>query len=514
MAQQVKGVSIQDNPHFKFIMDGRAPSRQWNVPQHGFAFMDRHDTAISMETFLSPLDAQQLSTAQKLFTFDGATAMAQFSDPHWMEIYNKEMAEAAKKILPGAEAAMVAYHVLRKSDLSFNGPQDYVVSPRLGDSKVHQTAAKVTVGLGAVKFLPERSFDVLYEKLTNSTDEDFVRGLLSEFRMAADTDLVTVLLEDQHYNLIPKAKDALQKVKNVRNLTSVPPRYPDSQVHQAASQILKILGAIVILSIDVQKFGSQLHTEGDVGVEKYISDMVKGHASHMLDLGETQAEVMSVLRDDPHYDFVGLSRLLIPKPSHDEKTKKNAASFQPPALGGGHCDVSAQGYLDQFRGVWGQSGEKLKDQYGLGAPRPGTKRRVVFLKFWRNIADTPIENHHLAMLDKSSIQDDDIYEGELNFGGFKRMQNRFKEDVDAAKLRWVYFPRMHRHEVLCFQQGDLTVHGGVDTPTITFPDLVDLATFHGAFEDPAAAADVAPRQSIEAGVFVFLPEEPETMSRL
>lgn len=151
----------------------------------------------------------------------------------------------------------------------------------------------------------------------------------------------------------------------------------------------------------------------------------------------------------------------------------------------------------------------------MSAPLPGTKRRVVFLKFWRNIADTPIENHHLAVLDKRSIQDDDVCEGEINFAGFNLKQNRLKEDVDAAKLRWVYFPRMQRDEVLCFQQGDLTIHGGIDAPTFKFPEhVVDHATFHGAFEDPGAPADAVPRRSFEAGVFVFLPEEPETMSRL
>jgi len=259
-----------------------------------------------------------------------------------------------------------------------------------------------------------------------------------------------------------------------------------------------------------------LHTEGAVGIETYISGMVKIHASQMLEIGlEMQAELASILRDDPHYDFVARSRRLIPKPIEECVKGGSAASYQPPALGGGHCDVSAQGYLDQFRGVWGESGENLKGKYGLGMPAPGAKRRVVFLKFWRNIADAPIENHHLAVLDKRSIKDDDIYEGELNFGGFKIKQNRLREDIDAAKLRWVYFPCMQRDEVLCFQQGDLTVHGGADVPTITFPNrTVDHATFHGAFEDPVAPANAPLRRSIEAGVFVFLPEEPETMSRL
>jgi hypothetical protein len=515
MAQQMEvshGVTIQENPHFKFIIDGRAPggSRQWNVQQHGFALLDGHATGISMETFFSPIEAQQEHTAQQMFKFDGPTATIQSSNPHWIEVYYKEMAEAAKKILPGAEAAMVTYHVLRKSDLSFFGHSDYAVSPRIGDSKVHQTAARIMGGLGGVGFLPDQQFDALYEKLTNSTAEDFVRGLVADFRMAADTDLVTLLLEDHYYNFLPKAKEALQSAKDLRTLTIVPPKDPLSSVHQVASETLKGLQAISVMSKPLlRKAGSQLHMEGEVGIETYISGVVKA-ASQRPEREmspEQEKELVSILRDDPHYDFVARSRRLIPKPKEggDEKDEENTASFQPPAIGGGHCDVSAQGYLDQFK----------MNQHGLGAPVQGTKRRVVFLKFWRNVADTPIENHHLAMLDKRSIQDDDVCEGEINFGGFNIKQNRFKEDVDAAKLRWVYFPRMQRDEVLCFQQGDLTVHGGMDAPTFTFPEhVVDHATFHGAFEDPGAPANAAPRRSIEAGVFVFLPEEPETMSRL
>merc|ERR1719210_1294848 len=90
--------------------------------------------------------------------------------------------------------------------------------------------------------------------------------------------------------------------------------------------------------------------------------------------------------------------------------------------------------------------------------------------------------------------------------------------VNAEKLNWVYFPRMQRDEVLCFQQGDLTMScsgdDGSQASRITFPDLrQDHATFHGAFEDPTAPSGVPPRQSIEAGAFVFLPEEPAAPSR-
>merc|ERR1712113_158160 len=102
--------------------------------------------------------------------------------------------------------------------------------------------------------------------------------------------------------------------------------------------------------------------------------------------------------------------------------------------------------------------------------------------------------------------------------GFSIMQNRLSSGTDPNKLKWVYFPRMQRDEIICFQQGDLTMHSqleGAASSRIEFPDSArDHATFHGAFEDPTALADAPPRQSIEAGAFVFLPEEPEMMSTI
>jgi len=187
------------------------------------------------------------------------------------------------------------------------------------------------------------------------------------------------------------------------------------------------------------------------------------------------------------------------------------AAFQPAVLGGAHTDVSADGYLDQFR-------QLVPEDHELGMPSPGKKRRVVFLKFWRSIVEAPVANHHLAVLDKSSLRDSDIHEGESNFKGFKIKQNRLNGDVDADGLRWVYFPNMQRDELICFQQGDLTMHSAGcngQSSKITFPEhRQDHATFHTAFEDPMAPAGVAPRQSIETAVYVFFPEEPETLSKL
>jgi len=228
---------------------------------------------------------------------------------------------------------------------------------------------------------------------------------------------------------------------------------------------------------------------------------------------ELQQKVLALLREDPDYSFVARVQRIFEPAMADEPedgSTEAAVSFQPPAIGGGHTDVSAEGFLNQFRAA-------IPEQHELGKPGTGRKRRVVFLKFWRNVAETPIVNHHLAVLDKGSLGDSDIYEGEINFKGFSIKQNRLVEEVDTDKLAWVYFPAMHRDEVLCFQQGDLTMHGARngEQPPITFPmSRRDHATFHGAIEDPTAPVDAPPRQSIEVAAFVFLPEEQAVQSKL
>lgn len=57
--------------------------------------------------------------------------------------------------------------------------------------------------------------------------------------------------------------------------------------------------------------------------------------------------------------------------------------------------------------------------------------------------------------------------------------------------RWFYFPNMHTHEALLIKTYD-SAEGGPARFTI-----------HTAFDDPTAAADAAPRQSIESRTFVF-----------
>jgi hypothetical protein len=60
--------------------------------------------------------------------------------------------------------------------------------------------------------------------------------------------------------------------------------------------------------------------------------------------------------------------------------------------------------------------------------------------------------------------------------------------------RWYYFPKMQRNEVLllkCFESAD---------------DGRARFTAHTGFDDPASAADAAPREIIEARMLLFFRE--------
>lgn len=302
---------------------------------------------------------------------------------------------------------------------------------------------------------------------------------------------------------------------------NVKPLNPDSHAEVVVSQMIAVFNWVEHFpSAYMDKLRRQLQSEGEQGVEDFVKEWVDAHSApkdlnpHALMPNASpalKAEVTSLLLHEvDHYRFIARARCAILQEG-DGAEKSEKSAFQPPAVGGGHTDVSADGYLQQFRGA-------IPEDHPMSAVSPGYKRRVLFLKFWRNMVETPIVNHHLAVLDKTSLDDSDMHEGEITFKGMDIKQNQFNSDVDFANLRWVYFPCMQRDEVLCFQQGDLTLHGpagGALKQRVSFPEMrQDHATFHGAFHDPTAPLDAPARQSIECAAFVFLPEEPDTPARL
>jgi len=524
----MRGVTITGSPNMKFIADGRSAClqgpRHWNLRKHGFEFF-QHKTSLPLSTFHSPTSNKQ---PQQLFKFSGSSAVAVAADAQsssWTSDYNLEIAEACKRVLPSAEAAFVAYHVLRKSDVSFSTGK-HAVAPKDADSEAHRIAARMVSSLDTLDFVPVLEQERLLRLLSGDDNgpKQFTRMMCQPVASELREEVVEVLHEDGYYAYVGKAREVLEALAYKRRQLLVPPKDPSSIAHQVVSQLLANYQYIDMYPKSYKRAaGAMLHLEGREGVESFLAEVVSGQSlpksenphSLMPDATpELQKAVLDLLHNDTeYYNFVETSRLILPKPQQhtEHNSDLDAASFQPPAIGACHTDVSAEGCLSQFR-------QSIPETHALGKPGLGMKRRVVLLKFWRSVADTPILNHHLAVLDKSSLNDAEIFEAEINFKGYSIKQNRLVSGIDVDKLRWVYFPQMERDEVLCFQQGDLTMHGSWDSSAsscVTFPECrQDHATFHAAFEDPTAPRNAPSRQSIEAAAFVFLPEEPDVSSKL
>jgi len=112
---------------------------------------------------------------------------------------------------------------------------------------------------------------------------------------------------------------------------------------------------------------------------------------------------------------------------------------------------------------------------------------------------TPIQNHHLAVLDERSLVKPADYVPSALFGvGYDVLQYRLSSR-NTRSHQWYYFPEMARDEVLLFKQWD------------SDPQLSGRTCFHTAIQDPTAPSAAPPRQSIEARAIVFFPEhEPNT----
>ncbi len=114
-------------------------------------------------------------------------------------------------------------------------------------------------------------------------------------------------------------------------------------------------------------------------------------------------------------------------------------------------------------------------------------RRFAIIQVWRAIAG-PIETNPLAVADAKSVPPDDLLVAERRYP--HRVGEIYRLRYNAAH-RWYYFPRMRRDEALVFKVYDSEKDGRA------------RFTPHTSFEDPAAPAGAAPRQSIEARAFAF-----------
>lgn len=117
--------------------------------------------------------------------------------------------------------------------------------------------------------------------------------------------------------------------------------------------------------------------------------------------------------------------------------------------------------------------------------------RYLYLNLWRNIAEQPIQDNHLAMLDeRSTVKPDDYITKDLFGPGYAVVQyglNARHADIH----KWYYFPQMKKEEAILFKQfdSDWTKQG--------------RTCFHMSVADPNAHPGAPARESIEARMMCF-----------
>ena len=139
------------------------------------------------------------------------------------------------------------------------------------------------------------------------------------------------------------------------------------------------------------------------------------------------------------------------------------------------------------------------------AQRALNRGRFAIINVWRNINQSPVSIHPLALCDSRSVDPEDLVVFEVHY------QDRIGENYFArhsTSHRWYYYPQMKRHEALLIKQWDsagmLARSGGevADTKTET-ENTPCTFSYHSAFEDPESSADAPDRCSIEVRCMVI-----------
>ena len=123
--------------------------------------------------------------------------------------------------------------------------------------------------------------------------------------------------------------------------------------------------------------------------------------------------------------------------------------------------------------------------------------RFAIINVWRNIADTPVAVHPLALCDAQSVAPEDLVVFEIHYPD-RIGENYFARH--ASRHRWYYYPALTRDEVLLIKQwdsaGSLARSQGKN-PDFSSGEAPCTFSFHSAFHDPETAADAPDRWSIE-----------------
>jgi hypothetical protein len=117
--------------------------------------------------------------------------------------------------------------------------------------------------------------------------------------------------------------------------------------------------------------------------------------------------------------------------------------------------------------------------------------RHMLINVWRPI--TPVESAPLAVCDASTVRHEDLFDSEVvgGLGDFNRRSLWGFNLAYTPEHRWYWAPRMQPHEALAFKLFDSDAEA-------------TQLTAHSAFEDPTAAPDARPRQSVELRTISYL----------
>jgi hypothetical protein len=129
--------------------------------------------------------------------------------------------------------------------------------------------------------------------------------------------------------------------------------------------------------------------------------------------------------------------------------------------------------------------------------------RFAIINVWRNIADTPVAVHPLAMCDAQTVDPEDLVVFEIHYAD-RVGENYFARH--AARHRWHFYPALTRDEVILIKQwdsaGPLARSQGARADASS-GDAPCTFSFHSAFRDPETPADAPDRWSIEVRCMVI-----------
>jgi len=144
-------------------------------------------------------------------------------------------------------------------------------------------------------------------------------------------------------------------------------------------------------------------------------------------------------------------------------------------------------------------------------------RRYMFINVWRSVADEPVEDMPLGVCDGMTVPNEDLVTFEVRYvdrtgENYLSKYNPPGGVADDRYHRWLYFPKMTKHEAMLlktwdsagapfqgFQGGGHTGQAGAGL----FPRQRSAFCLHTAFKDETAAPDCPKRRSIEVRLVAF-----------